>query len=430
MFSPWHFNFSRQANDAGILLPFIIGGTLFFVKGIRDYKDLILSSFLFSLSIYSYAIASLFTPLYVLTLIVIFRKEIFKFSIPKLILPGIIGIIILIPYLIFTFKGVTRERFAYVSVASNYQIMQQVVDKRRWSNSLLTRALYNKTTILIETVFKNYLRSFSTTFLFSEGDPNMRQGIEGFGQMYHFDIPLVFLGFVYLLYKIVQDDKNKKYFSLIVLWLLFAPLPSSLTRDGGYHASRLVLMLPPLIILSALGFNLLLKSVKDSRIRILVLIFIVFIILDITRFIHRYFVIWPNESWRFWQSGFKETLTYVKEKDGNYSRIYLNSTYEPMLPRFLFWYKYDMTLFQKQFSDDKEIINIVPGFNGFKLGEKYYFGDIQKPVENLVNKDYLIIASGEKDISNPGIFNNPKLKLLNVFYSPTKIPIFYVFTAN
>ena len=41
IFSPWHFNFSRQANDAGILFPFLISGVLCFIKGLKEYKYLI-----------------------------------------------------------------------------------------------------------------------------------------------------------------------------------------------------------------------------------------------------------------------------------------------------------------------------------------------------------------------------------------------------
>ena len=41
--SPWHFMFSRQANDAGFLLPFIILGTLFFIKGLTNFKLFIIS---------------------------------------------------------------------------------------------------------------------------------------------------------------------------------------------------------------------------------------------------------------------------------------------------------------------------------------------------------------------------------------------------
>ncbi|OGM21172.1 hypothetical protein A2955_04040 [Candidatus Woesebacteria bacterium RIFCSPLOWO2_01_FULL_37_19] len=430
MISPWHINFSRQANDAGILLPFIIGGTLFFIKGLKNYRYLYLSAIFFSLSVYAYAIATLFTPLFVIALMVIFRKEIIKYSYHKLFFVGLVGIIILIPYLNFTLKGLTRERFSYISAISEDRLISEVVDKRRWSQSLQTRFFYNKKTVAIEIVMKNYLRAISPTFLFSEGDPNMRQGIEGFGQMYHYEIVLVFLGIVFALTKLSKNEQKKNYLLAILFWLLFAPIPSALTRDGGYHSSRLILTLPPLIIISAMGFKVLINTMWNKKGRILLVIFIGVMLLDISRFLHRYFVIWPNESWRFWQSGYKTTLSYVKQVDGDYEKILFNNTYEPMLPRFLFYYNYDMGLFQKQFQGDKHIENKVKGIDGFSLGNKYYFGELKKPLEDLADERSLVVASGANDVTNPLIFKEGNLKLLNVVNSPTKIPIFYIFTSN
>jgi len=151
---------------------------------------------------------------------------------------------------------------------------------------------------------------------------------------------------------------------------------------------------------------------------------------DYTKFLHRYFVVWPNESWRFWQYGFKEAVLYVKDNERLYSRVVMNSSYEPMLPRFLFFYKYDMSKFQKEFTGDIYNDSIIAGVNGFKLGEKYIFGELLKPIENLSDKSTLVLASGEKDITNPDIFNGTKLKLLFQNTSPTGIPIFYIFTGK
>lgn len=258
----------------------------------------------------------------------------------------------------------------------------------------------------------------------------MRQGIEGFGQLYHYDVALVYLGLIFAFWSLKKNSQETKYILLLLSWLLLAPLPSALTKDGGYHASRLILMLPPLILLSSQGFWILLKSTSKLRMKVLFAVLILFMFFDITRFFHRYFVIWPNDSWRFWQTGFKETIAYVKSQDHKYQKIFLNSVYEPMLPRFLFWYGYDMKLFQQQFIKDVPIENIYPGFNGFNLGERYYFGEIIKPVENLAKEGNLIVASGDKDITNPSIFDNNQIKLHDVIYSPTKLPIFYIYSAN
>ena len=430
-FSPWHFNFSRQANDAGILLPFVLAGTLFFVKGLKKYKYLFLSAIFFALSFYTYAIAAVFTPVFVLPLTIIYLKEIFRYGFKKLSLVVLLGFVVFLPYLVFTLRGVTKERFSVISVSSGLSVFQEVVDKRRWSDSILTRVLYNTKTISIDRAVNNYLMSFSSTFLFSLGDPNMRQGIEGFGQMYCFEILFLFAGIAYAFF---TDSKNsKKNYLAILCWMLVAPIPSSLTKDGGYHAARLILMLPPLVLFSSIGFEYISSKlmVKKGLIGKVVFVgFILFMLFDYVKFMHRYFVVWPNESWRFWHYGYKDTLRYVKDQEQNYSRVVFNSTYEPMLPRFLFYYQYDMNKFQKEFMDDKFTNNVIARVNGFKLGEKYIFGELVKPIEDLSDKSTLVVASAERDITDPTIFGGSRLKLLYNNFSPTGVPIFYVFTGK
>ena len=430
--SPWHLTFSRQANDSGMLSPFLILGTLFFLKGMKDYRKLILSAVLFSMGIYAYATATLFIPLYVFALVFLYRRKFFKYPLKKLLWVGMVVMIILIPYAKASLDGRTISRFSYISGISNKIVLEEVDSNRLWaSNSILSRLIYNNKTVFAEGVVRRYIQSFSPFFLFVTGDPNLRQSIEGFGEFYYFDLVLMVVSLAIIIKKFDERSKEEKLpYYLFGAWLLLAPIPSALTHDGANHASRLLPMLFPMIFLSAHGFNQLLSYAKSQKRKIILFAFTLLMILNITKFLHRYFVIWPNASWRFWQSGFKETISYVKAHDSEYSRIYLNNTYEPMLSRFLFWYDYDMALFQEQFQDDKHVEGLVPGFNGFTLGEKYYFGEFEKPIEQLLNKDHLIVASAERDITNPEIFKSPEIELLETFYSPSGIPIFYVFTGG
>jgi hypothetical protein len=316
--------------------------------------------------------------------------------------------------------SVTKNRETPASEAKN-QIPQGYILKLFNSKSLLTA----------EKVLRNYVQALSPQFLFSEGDPNLRQSIGGYGVFYHFEALLVFLG----LWAVVSgypslSTAKKKLFGLLLIWLLLAPIASALTRDGGNHASRLILLLPPLVILSAFGFEKLLELSKGRLGRVILGLFILFMLFDITRFFYSYFTLWPRESWRLWQYGFKEAVGYVKQNEGDYKKVFLNNTYEPILPRFLFWYGYDMRLFQKEFKDDKHIGDIYPGFNGFRLGEKFYFGELVKPIEPLAQPGNLVVASKEKDATNPEIFDKPDLKLLDIVYSPTKEIIFYIYTHS
>ena len=431
IFSPWHFIFSRQANDAGILLPFILFGIYFFLKGTKNYKYLLFSVVFFCLAIYTYAIASLFVPLIGIILLAIYKKDLFRYGVKRLVLLGLFLLVILLPYLLLSFNGRTTQRFSNVSVAPRKEIIAEVESRRKWSKSFLSRLFNNKVVVVGEKVLGNYSKSFSLSFLFSEGDPNPRQSVSGYGVLYYFDLFLILFAFWIIASGFSKLPlEKKKIFWVALAWLIFSPIPSALTQGGGTHASRLILMFPPLIIFSAIGFEAFLKRFSDRKGKIIIGVLIFLMVFEMAKFFQSYFVIWPKESWRAWQFGFKEAASFVKANDDKYQRVFLNNTYEPMLPRFLFWYGYDMHLFQKQFTDDKHIEGIYPGFNGFKLGDKFYFGDLIKPIENLALPENLVVASTEKDVSNPYIFDNPRLILLDIIHDPVDTTIFYIYSGQ
>jgi len=429
--SPWHFMFSRQANDAGILLPFVLLGTYFFVKGTKKYRYLFASAILFSLGIYAYAIASLFIPLFVLFMAAVYRKQIFGYGLKRLVLVFLLSLLVLSPYIKQSFSGLASQRFSYISVANKEEIRAELDVTREASNSSLSRIFNNKLTITFDKILKNYSRAFSFSFLFWEGDPNPRQSVGGFGHFYHFDLLLILLALWILVSNYSKSSPDrKKVFQVLLIWLVLAPIPSALTRDGGTHASRLILMLPPLIVFSALGFETILGRLKDNKEKLVAGTLLLFMLFEMTRFLYSYFVAWPMESWRAWQYGYKEVGLYLRANSNKYERVLLNNTYEPMLPRFLFWYGYDMNDFQETFKDDKHIDSIYPNFNGFKLGDKFYFGELVKRIEVLASKENLVVASTENDVTDPYIFDNPELLLLDIVYSPTRKPIFYIYSGQ
>lgn len=427
LFSPWHFMFSRQANDTGFLIPFTLFGTLFFIRGLKNYKYLLLSSFIWGLGIYSYATYSLFAPFFLIALTLVFLEKLRKNGIVKLFLAVIVGLIIISPYIHETFKGSTTKRVSDIGLITPDELEARVVQGRRWSGGVWSKLFYNKYTIVASEVFNNYTKAFSPNFLFASGDTNPRHNVEGSGQLHYFEVFTFAIGILIVLSGLKK--KPKKMYLVLLIWLLLAPIPSSLTKDGGTHAARLILMLPPITIFSALGIHTLFmtKSIIGKSVTALIVLLILF---SVSRYMHNLFIVWPNESWRYWHYGFEETIKFVKSVDTNYEKIYFNNTYEPMLPRFLFYYEYDMKDFQKQFEGDVHIVNLEEGFDGFLLGDKYYFGDLKKPIERLAKPGNLVIASGEKDVTNPGIFDNPGLDLLHVTTSPKMDSIFYVFSGS
>ena len=418
--SPWHIQYSRAAFEVTMLFSFFIWGTYFFLK--RGYY-LIFVALLFALTPYIYSTAVVFMPLLTIILLIIYQKEIRK-DIPKAAIALIIMILILLPFIYQTLSGNAGERFGKISIFSNQELSDKVLLSQQADPGVQSKIFHNKPLIWLQYFTQNYLRSFSPEFLFLSGDPNFRHSIHEMGEQYFYELILLLMG---IWVSIKSNFKNKW---LILGWILIAPIPAALTYDGGFHATRTFTMLLPLSIFIALGADFLISNFQKSIFKYLKIFFLVLIIFNVSFYLHRYFTHYPAESWRAWHDGFKESLLFTKSIENRYERVYFNNTYEPMLSRFLFWYAYDPNLFHKQFSGFDYNINEESGFRGFKIGEKYYFGEVPQPYQKLVSKNNLLVASVRDDIKLPEWLEDPNVKLLKTVYSPSHEPIFYVLTGN
>jgi len=221
----------------------------------------------------------------------------------------------------------------------------------------LERVFHNKIESWGGELLDNYLTSFSPQFLFLTGDPNPRHNLPNFGELYWAMLPFLAMGAINLLKS--QDKELKK---VTFLWLLLAPIPSALTLDGGNHATRLFLMIPPLVILIAYGLNSLLHSRK-----LLMAVVGVFLVLTVF-WLHEYFVHYPKEQAQYWHSGYKEAFLWLKDKQALYPKIILNNEHDPILLGYLFWTEKEPEWLRKNYTNDSVEKEILPGFNGFRVG--------------------------------------------------------------
>ncbi len=380
---PWHIYYSRSAFEVVIMLDLIMLGSLLFLK--RRFEFSALS---FALAMYTYSTAVLFVPIWTVCLVLIHRQRInLKFIIT--------GLIVALPLLYQIVLGSASQRFSVLNVANNGDFIKRLTELRNNSGPIIGHLIYNKPETFINAVFANYLRSFSSDFLFVKGDPTYRHSIQIIGQLFPFTAPFVLLGVYYLI-------SRKKFFWLA--WLILAPLPSSLTADGGYHATRLFLMIPPLAVSMGAGAYLVYCWVP-LRWRRLVFSGVV-VILSWQMFSSGYYYIvhYRLESWRWWHVGFKDAMTQVGRLAPNYSQVFINNTYEPSLERFLFWTSYPPQEFHRQFTVDQAIANVTPNYNGFFLGPKYYFGQFSdnaksKGVANSLLPNSLYVISQRDDVA-------------------------------
>jgi 4-amino-4-deoxy-L-arabinose transferase-like glycosyltransferase len=385
--SPWQIHYSRTNFESvtGMLL-FLTLGILFWSKFIKEKsnKFLSLSLICFSLTPYFYSTAKLFIFFIFVSLLIIWRKTLLKTKITQFILPTIFCFITLLPLVLSTLLTNSNGRFAYINIFTDPTI-SKTVDYQRFSDSttsnygqigvrpsISSKIFNNKITVISKTFFKNYLSSFSTEFLVTKGDTNLRQGFGTQGYFYYLDFFIIVIGIFYSL------KKNKKYSLFFILLLIFAPIPFSLTRDAtSAHATRLILMLPSLIYFMAYGYQ---KILKFSKIIFIALIII--FLFNFGNFWHNYNFNYPQISARYWHTGIKEIILSAESQKNNFQKIYYSSRDESMIPFFLYYTQYKSVT--NPSAPAKSLIwDNSTFFTGMQTENKYYFGQVDW--SNLLN---------------------------------------------
>lgn len=429
-FTPWHIHFSRQGGIESLVIFTVLCFALWtFLKGLEQFNWLIVAAFLFGVSFYTYAIAALFVPLFGLVLILLYFKKIISLGFKKIFILAVIFGLVLLPFITLTIQGKTTARSSRISILNDRQLNDDIVYRRKVENKPDSRFWHNKLWTFSSEITQNYFEILSPKFLFFEGDPNLTHSTARGVLYFSFVIALIF--------GVVSLSKGKLSIPLILSWLILAPLPAAITLEGGHHASRAVLILLPLIIISGMGIDYLFDRRKSKLFGGILVIFLILTVFNIAFYLHRYYNDWRVDSWRFWHLGYKEAITYIKSQDSNYSKIYFNNSYEPALPRFLFYYKYDPADFQKKFIIDKPKDNIALGYNGFIYDNKYYFGSFSEndkyaALDKLLQRGeiYMVSALDEASLADWRINPPGTIKVLKTVVNPYNVPIFYVVTKR
>ena len=434
--SPWHIQYSRAAFEVTQMIFFYMAGLYFFFKALKTSKYLWLSVLFLILTPWVYSTAKLFTPMLLAFLIIVWFKDLFKFPKKEIAKAVVILLVFGLPMVYEVFFGGASQRFNYISTFSD-PAMEGDVGFSRLNDAAYegqdrnilekasSRIIHNKYTYWGNRILNNMYSAVSTNFLFNTGDPNRRQNIEGMGELYKIDLVPLILGLTLFL----AFFRNNKVKALVVFWLVAGTVPSSLTRDGATHATRLILILPPLLMLVAYGLVDTFQRLPKFSSKIYLFGYAFLLLICFYFYQHNYWLHNPWYSERWWHAGFKETVRYLKENESDYDKIIFSTAGEPPYIFFAGWYEYSPSKWQKGFRD----VNIA-GFSTLGNNGKYYFGQMEKigiydlwhymPDSGLyvaVAKEVNINLIMEPDRVPPG------LKLLKAIPYPSGEPAFYIF---
>jgi 4-amino-4-deoxy-L-arabinose transferase-like glycosyltransferase len=375
---PWTFFLGRPAFEANLALFLFILAVYLFIKFIKclKLKYLIFSTLFFGLTVWTYNSYRIFTPLFLLSLLLIYKNElksIFKEN--KILVKKtlILLVIFFVPMFYQLVSSSGSARYFKVAILDE-GATNKIIESRRKIKAPdpIPRILSNKITYFSKEFIKNYFSHFSPKFLILEGGSNYQFSLPKTGLIYFINFPFLIIGFIYLL-----KLKTKESY-LLLSWILLGPIASSLTREAP-HVLRAITMLPIPMILTSFGVNYVIKKIKGRNRLLMTFLYVVILFLFFENYLMKYFIDYKNKYSESWQYGYLEVVSYIKENNDNYAKIIITKKYGEPHEFILFYSAFN----SNRYRNDKNLNRFYQtGWYWVDGFDKYYFvNDWQIPKE-------------------------------------------------
>lgn len=415
--SPWSLQFTRAGFETSGGLLFSLIGIWLLIRWLRTKDRLLLSVISFGISLYFYYQPWVFIPLFLFFVLILHKKQLMG-KVKQIIFAIIIFILIFLPLFLNLFTK-SSNRLSFVqSVFKQEAYTEEIKERIEEGNTAVSRLVHNPYLIKPVLFLNNYLKYFSPSFLFIDGDPNARHGVYGMGNCYLWLCAFFYLGIIYL----VKD--SPKQARIIIFWLILAPLPASLSMPSP-HSLRSLLMSPVIDIISAFGVIGLLNLLKDKRLvaiykTSLLVVFSVFML----RYLHLYYQHEKDRSLD-WADGHKQLYEYLNKEnaENKYDRIYITGKYWRPYIFALFYQKYPPKLYQQAISNDR-IGKYYFGYADFdNTNPRYNYQSFSLDKLKTTSNTLLVIAPGEIFIPSP------KLIKTQIYTTSGKV-VFQILDSN
>ncbi len=390
--SPWHIQFSRVAFETNVGLALNVFAATFFLYGLKRHWMLLLAALFAGLSVHTYQSDRVFTPLFILGMIIIFWKQFFTVPRKFIIWSFIIGFVVILPFIITVFTDSnTLLRAKGTSVFSNnVELLKNNATRNELNietGDTLGKIIDNRRIVYAKAVLDGYLSHFNSNWLL-KGDIARHHAPE-MGLIYLWEFPFILIGIYLLIFS--KFDKKTKFF--VFFWFLLAPLPASITT-GVPHAVRTFNFLPTWQIFTALGILGMYSSVSNFKYKVLrirleyivVLLLVLFAIFNFIYYLNQYFVQQNYFHARDWLHGHREMISEMLKREENYSKVLITDK-EPMDRASMFF------LFYSQYPPE-EYQKVSPQSGGFAVHpefDKYIFRPIDWEKDSTL-KDTLIVG--------------------------------------
>jgi 4-amino-4-deoxy-L-arabinose transferase-like glycosyltransferase len=350
--SPWHLQFSRAAFETNLSVTVTLSAVICFLYGIRGHiKTYYLSAFFFGLALFSYHSTRVVTPILLISLLLILRKNLpsFKKTVIFLLIYG---------FFIFSFIPIAISPDAQIRFRVtndlNYETNETKSSMMIYQDSkigadFLGKVFHNRRTSVINyenflKIVSNYFSHFSPEYLVARGDVPLHHA-PGFGMIFFFEYIFIFAGILVFLFKL----KNRTNLILLI-WFLAGPIPAAVTWQAP-HSVRAEIILPTIQIFSALGLAFIFSLIKKESVFMMkigwIIISLIFSI-TIASYMHQYYFHTDYELSKNWIYGRKQAVENTELMKNDYDAVWVSMKVDQPYIFWLFYSKYPPDKYLKE----------------------------------------------------------------------------------
>lgn len=367
--TPWYLFPSRFAIQSNLSVFFLITAGAFFVNRTKSKHFLLLAFVSLVLTLFSYHTTRIFSPLLLLAVLYIYRKQVIN----KWVV--VLSALFLTLSFVILLNPAARARSSVLFLVDQGAI-NRIIESRQKSKlpPEVNRLIHNRPTYFIKQFATNYFSYFSPKFLFFEGGTQYQFSLPNHGLLYPINVIFFYLGVIHL---IVRYSTSNNY-KMVLAWLLLSPVPASLTNES-FAVVRASTMLPMPELLVGIGFYWFIEKFSKFYKSILIFLYIISVVVSAKYYLTDYFTYYRlNYSWS-WQYGYKEIVAYAKDSYAIYDKIIVTKKYGEPHEFFLFFWSWDPN---KYLTDSEKITFKKSNWWWIDRFDKFYFmNDWQIPKE-------------------------------------------------
>jgi 4-amino-4-deoxy-L-arabinose transferase-like glycosyltransferase len=340
---PWTLFTSRFVLQSNLSIFFLITALAFFFNREKWRWNVPLTFLSLGLTLFSYHSTRIVTPILVVALFVVYRKELFTFFKKKTIHSNLSVIILLLffiplPFILLNPNARARSKEVFIL---NDAAVYSIESSRNESTlpQFVSKLVYNRPIYFFKEFAGNYLEYFSPTFLFKSGGTQYQFSLPNHGLLYWVELPFFYLGLCLLL---LYFAYGKKDYQFLLLWFLIGIVPAAITKEH-YAVLRSTGVLPIPEILVAMGLFTFIDWFHkrgNNRINVrnhIIFLFVICLCISLARYLYLYNTSYRDTYSSSWQYGYKEAVFYAKDHYRDYDQIIVTKKYGEPHEFFLFF---------------------------------------------------------------------------------------------